>query len=59
MSEQEKCDEKSWEERKWLGRRSGGAAHDPMVTNEESPSVTVSDLPGPLLERREKWCTRP
>jgi hypothetical protein len=29
-----------------------------MVTKEESSSVSVSDLPGPLLEKREKWGTR-
>jgi hypothetical protein len=30
-------------------------AHYPMMTKEESPSVSVSDLLGPLLEKREKW----
>jgi hypothetical protein len=57
MSVREKCDEKSWEEGSGWGRRSGDAAHCPMVTKEESPSVSVSDLPWPLLKKREKWRT--
>jgi hypothetical protein len=45
MSVREKCDEKSWEE--CSGRGAGAVTRRTiLVTEEESPSVSVDDVPG-------------